>query len=137
MRLFKALLLLSLTLIALSRLTGFAISADRSKELLDKAARDYVLHGSIQASEGRDEEAIRSFQEAVKLKPDWAEAYSLLGSALAKAGKRAEAEAALRRAVALKPDYSEGYYYLGLFLQELGREQEAQEAFRKAKQYQK
>ncbi len=126
----------SLALLFLGWWPSSALSADKSEVLLDKAAKDYVLHGSIQASEGRDEEAIKSFSEAIKLKPQWAEAYSLLGSALARAGKLTEAEAALRKAVALKPDYSEGYYYLGLFLKERGREKEAQEAFAKAKQYQ-
>ena len=117
--------------------SGLEASSDKVKEATERAARDYLQHGLIQASEGHEAAAEKSFREAIKLKPQWAEAYSLLGSALARAGKYAEAEEALRKAVSLKPDYGEGYYYLGLFLEERGKAAEAQEAFRKAKQYQK
>ncbi|MEW6387242.1 MAG: tetratricopeptide repeat protein [Thermodesulfobacteriota bacterium] len=115
----------------------WAGTAEKVREATERAAHDYMQHGLIQASEGRSESAIKSFQKAVNLMPQSAEAHSLLGSALARAGKYREAEEELRKAVSLKPDYGEGYYYLGLFLQERGKEAEAQEAFRKAKQYQR
>ena len=119
---------------------GVALGAsgqlEKSQEALERAAKDYLKSGLLLAGEGRDEEAAKSFRQALALKSQWAEAHSLLGSALARTGNYREAEEELRKAVALKPDYAEGWNYLGIFLKERGKEQEAQEAFRKAKQYQ-
>lgn len=111
-----------------------AQTADKVKEATRRAAQDYIKHGLILATENRHEAAIKSFQQAITLDPQSAEAHSLLGSALAKAGKYREAEEALRKAVKLDPNYGEGYYYLGLFLQEQGKSKEAEEAFSKARQ---
>ncbi len=109
-------------------------ASDKVKAAQERAAKDYLKHGLIEATEGRHEAAIRSFQQAIALDPQNAEAYSLYGSSLAKVGKLVEAEAALRKAVTLKPDYREGWYYLGLFLEERGKKKEADEAFAKARQ---
>jgi len=111
-----------------------AQTADKVKEATKRASQDYIKHGLILATENRHEAAIKSFQQAITLDPQSAEAHSLLGSALAKAGKYREAEEALRKAVKLDPNYGEGYYYLGLFLQEQGKTTEAEEAFSKARQ---
>jgi len=101
----------------------------------ERAAQDYLKSGLLLAGEGQDEEAVKSFRQALSIKPNWPEAHSLLGSALSRAGKYSEAEAELRKAVMLKPDYAEGWNFLGEFLKERGKAQEAQEAFRKAQQY--
>jgi Flp pilus assembly protein TadD len=115
---------------------GVADSAtDKIKAANMRAAQDYVKSGLILAGEGRDAEAVKSFRQALSIRPDWAEAHSLLGSALVRAGNYAEAEAELRKAITLKPDYAEGWNFLGEFLKERGKEQEAQEAFKKAQQY--
>ncbi len=115
---------------------GFAQGgADKVKAANLRAAQDYLKSGLILAGEGRDAEAVRSFRQALSIRPDWAEAHSLLGSALARSGSYAEAEAELRKAVALKPDYAEGWNFLGEFLKDRGKTQEAEECFRKAKQF--
>ena len=115
---------------------GFASNvAEKVKAANERAAQDYLKSGLILAGEGRDAEAVKSFRQALSLKPNWAEAHSLLGSALAQAGNYAEAEAELRKAVSLKPDYGEGWNFLGEFLKERGKEGEAQECFKKAQQF--
>lgn len=108
-------------------------TAAKVKAAQKRAAQDYLKHGLIQATENRFESAAKSFQQAINLDPQNAEAYSLYGSTLAKLGKFSEAEAALRKAVALNPDYGEGWHYLGIFLEERGKKKEAEEAFAKAK----
>lgn len=108
-------------------------TADKVQAAKDRAAKDYLKLGLIQATEGKHEAAVKSFQQALGLDPNNAEAHSLYGSALAKVGKYSEAEAALRKAVALNPTYKEGWYYLGVFLEERGKKQEAEEAFAKAR----
>ena len=115
---------------------GFADSgADKVKAANMRAAQDYYKSGLMLAGEGREDEAVRAFRQALGIRPDWAEAHSLLGSVLFRAGKYSEAETELRKAVALKPDYAEGWNFLGEFLKAKGKEQEAQEAFKKAQQF--
>ncbi len=108
-------------------------TADKVQAAKQRAARDYLQHGLIMATEGKHEAAVKSFRQSLDLDPNNAEAHSLYGSALAQVGKYAEAEAALRKAVALRPDYKEGWYYLGVFLEQRGKKQEADEAFAKAR----
>ncbi|MDD2902382.1 MAG: tetratricopeptide repeat protein [Syntrophales bacterium] len=129
MRLFILAMIVSLLLSA-----GPSLAASKSQQASEKAARDYLKLGLLQAEGGNDEQAAEAFQKAVSMKPDWAEARSLLGSALARAGKYREAEEQLRKAVTIKPDYGEGWYYLGLFLKDRGKTQEAEQALQKAKQ---
>jgi predicted Zn-dependent protease len=109
--------------------------SDKVKAANERAAQDYLKSGLILAGEGRDDEAVKAFRQALSIKPDWPEGRSLLGSALARAGKYAEAEVELRKSVTLKPDYAEGWNFLGEFLKERGKEGEAQEAFKKAQQF--
>lgn len=69
--------------------------------------------GKALMEEGRLEEAIEPFQEAVRLKSDDAELFSNLGSALAQAGRFSEAVAMHRKALALEPDSAIDHYHLG------------------------
>ena len=48
-----------------------------------------------------------SLRQAIRLKPDYAEAHNNLGNALQEQGKLEEAVASLQHAVRLKPDYAE------------------------------
>ncbi|MDI6852921.1 MAG: tetratricopeptide repeat protein [Deltaproteobacteria bacterium] len=131
----QRLIIISVILMALSAAGHLgAQTADKSQAATRRAAQDYIKHGLILATEGRPDAAVKSFEEAIKLDPQSAEAHSLLGSALAKAGNYRRAEEELRKAVELDPGYGEGYYYLGIFLEERGRKQEAEEAFRRARQ---
>ena len=135
----KRWMVIVLVMIALALSVGTQVvadsGADKVKAANERAAQDYLKSGLILAGEGRDDEAVRAFRQALSVKPDWPEARSLLGSALARAGKYAEAEVELRKAVTMKPDYAEGWNFLGEFLKERGKEGEAQEAFKKAQQF--
>jgi tetratricopeptide (TPR) repeat protein len=57
--------------------------------------------------EGRENEAIAFYTEALRLKPDYAEAHNNLAYVLAKLGRRDEAIAHLNEAIRLKPDYEQ------------------------------
>jgi predicted TPR repeat methyltransferase len=52
---------------------------------------------------GRLEEAIAAHRQAIRLKPDYAEAYNNLGAALQRVGQKEAAAAAYRQAIRLKP----------------------------------
>ena len=59
------------------------------------------------AQQGKHEEAVWQFEEAVRLKPDHAEACYNLGSVFARLGRTTEAGRAFREALRLKPDLAE------------------------------
>ena len=75
--------------------------------------------------QGRIQEAIASYREALRLEPEYAEAHNNLGRALKDVGRNEDALAHANRALRLKPDYADAHYNLGTVLQRLGRIEEA------------
>ncbi len=73
--------------------------------------------GIALAGQGKVDEAVAAFREAIRLKPDYAEAHNNLGIALAGQGKVDEAVAEHREAIRLKPDYALAHTNLGIALQ--------------------
>jgi len=66
--------------------------------------RAFMLLGQAQAEAGRETEAIESYREAAKLRPDWAAAHADLGRLHARLDEPGEAVAEYRAAMALEPD---------------------------------
>jgi tetratricopeptide (TPR) repeat protein len=83
-------------------------------------------------SQGKLEQAVSHYRQAVRLKPDYVEAYNNLGNALRLQGKLDEAVDYLRRALALNPNIADIHYNLGLALQSLNEPEEAMTRFRQA-----
>ena len=81
---------------------------------------------------GRLDEALASYNQAIALKPDYAEAHSNLGNTLKELGRLDEAEASYTQAIALKPDFAEAHSNLGNTLKELGRLDEAEASYKQA-----
>jgi protein O-mannosyl-transferase len=81
---------------------------------------------------GQIDEAIRQFQEGVRLKPDDAEAHYNLGVALDKKGQVDEAIRQFQEALRLEPDYADAYYNLGVAFYQQGRAAEAIRQFEEA-----
>jgi tetratricopeptide (TPR) repeat protein/tRNA A-37 threonylcarbamoyl transferase component Bud32 len=75
---------------------------------------------------------VEALREAVRLKPDFAEARQSLASALIGQGKPSEAVAALREAIRLKPDLGEAHTNLGVALSAEGKLPEAIATYREA-----
>ena len=63
--------------------------------------------GLAAAQAGRVEEAMRHWEEAVRIRPDFVEAHYNLGVALEQAGKREKAIQQYERALQIKPDYTD------------------------------
>ena len=81
---------------------------------------------------GQIDEAIRQFQEGVRLKPADADTHYNLGVALDKQGQIDEAIRQLQEAVRLDPDYADAHYNLGVAFYQQGRTAEAIRQFQEA-----
>jgi Flp pilus assembly protein TadD len=81
---------------------------------------------------GQRQEAIRHYEQALRLKPDYAEAHNKLGMVLQQAGQRQEAIGHYEQALRLKPDYAEAHNNLGIALAQTGRTEEAIAHFEQA-----
>jgi len=66
------------------------------------------------------ENAASELQNAIRAKPDYAEAYYTLGTVLKQQGKLNEAASALREAIRLEPDFAGAHTTLGAVLRQLG-----------------
>jgi Flp pilus assembly protein TadD len=72
-----------------------------------KTAEEWYKRANEMYQEGAVDEAIGSLQEAIKLKPDYAEALALLGAAYVESGEFAKATEPYKKASDLKPnDYA-------------------------------
>lgn len=80
----------------------------------------------------RPAEALLSYEEAVRLKPDYAAAYSNMGITLVELGRWDDALRAYRAAIDAKPQYADAHYNLGVALLDLRHWEEALDAFREA-----
>lgn len=110
---------------------GLAGDRNRARELLEKGKQLYL--------DDQDDEAVKAFEEAVKLDPDLAEAHFRLGLSYEALGKRDESEAEYKKAVetykkylADNPDDSEAHYNLGQTFAGLGQYSEAIREYRLA-----
>ena len=81
---------------------------------------------------GRLDEAITSYQQALRLEPNFAEAHNNLGAVLKERGNLEEAAASFRQALRLASDNAEAHNNLGVVLEEEGKFDEAIASFQKA-----
>jgi hypothetical protein len=81
---------------------------------------------------GRQDEAEAAYREALRLRPDFADAYNNLGNALHALGRPDEAEASLREALRLRPDNAVAHVNFGIVVEALGRLEDAAASYREA-----
>ena len=93
------------------------------KDPLDFSA-NYNL-GSAVASQGKYDEAIRSFSQALKAAPADATVHNSLGAALEAAGRLDEAVRHFEEALKVRPDYPDAHYNLANALLSEGKFEEA------------
>jgi Flp pilus assembly protein TadD len=92
------------------------------------AERSDLVHnnlGVVLARQGRIEEAMAQYAEALRLNPDHAKVHNNLGAVLIKQGKLGEALSELAVAVRLDPGNAEAHNNLGAVLVKQGRVEEA------------
>ncbi|WP_449416262.1 tetratricopeptide repeat protein [Phormidium nigroviride] len=76
-------------------------------------------------TEGKRDEAIQSYQRAIAVKPDWAEAYANIGSARMQQGNLEEAIQYYRKAIAIKPQLEALHFNIANALLHQGKYEEA------------
>ena len=81
---------------------------------------------------GKPKDALQSYNKAIDLNPQYAEAYCNRGIPLQELGKQEEALLSFDKAIHFKPDFAQAYNNRGLVLQDLGRLEEAEAAYRRA-----
>jgi tetratricopeptide (TPR) repeat protein len=82
--------------------------------------RTLVESGNAMAREWRLDEAIAAYRQAIRLRPDYADAHTNLGIALVKQQEKpSEAVVVLREAIRLKPGDASAHFALGTALHQL------------------
>ncbi|MGO9244614.1 MAG: tetratricopeptide repeat protein, partial [Verrucomicrobiia bacterium] len=97
-------------------------------DTLMKNPRCWMAHnnlGTVFWQEGKVREAIPLYEQALRIKPDYAEAHYNLGLALSQLGRVQEASEQYEQALRINSDYAEAHLNLGLALAQLGRVPEA------------
>ncbi len=120
--------LLSMTLLAWKQCGYWKNSAEICTHALHATQNNYVAHvnlGSVLFDEGKTDEAISHFSEAIRIMPNLVLSYDKRGVALAKAGRYEQAIEDLNEAIRLRPDYDNAYYNRGTLYQGLGHYQPA------------
>lgn len=98
------------------RSTQKMISAASFEQDVPKAAKKPYEQGLKKLKDGKTEEAVAQFQEALKIYPEYVAALGKLGEAQAGQQKFAEAEAAFQRALELSPKYPPTHVSYGMLL---------------------
>ena len=106
----------------------------------DLAARAYFSIGYLLIRQEKFEEAIDAYDEAIRLKPDYAAAYNNRGNAKRQLDnaknqldRHEDAIDDYDEAIRLKPDYADAYFNRGNAKSKLGRIDEARQDFEKAR----
>ena len=99
---------------------------------LQTGTRVGLARGDALLSDGRLDEALLRYREAVAADPGNAEAHSSLGYGLLSTGRAGEAVAPLRTAMQLQPEVAEAHNNLGLALLQAARPREAVQPLRQA-----
>ena len=118
------------------------ISSGQTQEALDSVEvliKDYPnelvlfnISGACYAGLGQFDAAIKRYEQALAIKPDYADVHNNLGNALLRFGKLDAAFNSLEKALAIKPDYPDAYFNLGNTLQKLGKLDAAVNSYEKA-----
>jgi len=81
--------------------------------------------GTALTARGKLDDAIFEYHEALRIKPDFAEAHNNLGSCLLKQGQLADAINQFAQALKLNPGFAEAHFNLAVALGDAGRAQDA------------
>ena len=105
------------------------------RDTLAKNPRSWLAHTSLAEAQwraGMATEAYEHYQQALRIKPDYAPAYYDLGLMLWQAGKTNEAMQHWEQALRLEPGIADAHYTLGVALMQAGKTNEAMQHWEQA-----
>lgn len=106
-------------------------SCTRAVELNSRLADLYVTRGVIYTGTGLYPQAVRDFEQALKLNPVSAAAYRGLAQAYERLGRAQDAELTFQKAIGLRPNDWAGYQQLGVLYINHGEYAKAEECVRR------
>lgn len=114
---------------------SFSEALKRTASYPDTRTNSWNNLGLIAAREGKTDEAIGYFHEALRLNPEHFIALENLGNAYRQEKRWDEARAELEKAVTINPDDPEANYSLGMVFAQIDQTESAYQCLRKALQY--
>lgn len=109
-----------------------------ARSLIAKYPNDYSIWNILGAANfklGNNDDALRAFQEVVRLNPKTAEGYNNLGTSLRISGKKDDAISSYEKAILYKPNYFEAHLNLANTFLESNEKHNAIEAYKGALKY--
>jgi len=106
-----------------------------SSQMLERFPNSVVLYNIAGASNAGlmlFDAAIDSYKQALKIKPDYADAYNNMGNALKDKGDLEAAIGSYKKALKIKPDYADTYNNMGIALKDKGDLEAAIDSYKKA-----
>ena len=106
-----------------------------SSQMLERFPNSVILYniaGASNAALMQFDAAIESYKQALRIKPDYADAYYNMGVALNDKGDPEAAIESYKQALRIKPDYAEGHSNLGTAFQLLNQIEQAVASYEKA-----
>jgi tetratricopeptide (TPR) repeat protein len=104
----------------------------KALDVVPNNVRAYYNLGLAMQKQGRLPEAIRNYNQAIRLNPDYYRAYYNLGHLMQSGGRLKEAAGYYQQVIAIKPDLADAYCNLGSAFLSMGRFDEAISEYRKA-----
>ncbi len=130
-----ALLLGACAVLSRSQVRHWRNSVTLFRHALAVTKDNYVAHlnlGVALAQAGRVEEAVEHLEDALRIKPGYADVHFNLGLALVLLGKIPEAMSHWEQALRIRPGFAKAHYNLGLVLWQAGKTQGAIGHFKQA-----
>ena len=88
-------------------------SPPKTKDAQPGAAEQHYNRGLHLQSQGKTDEAIAAYRQALQINPHFAEAHNNLAAELAMSGQQQIAIKHFQQVVEIKPDYAQGHFNLG------------------------
>ena len=108
---------------------------DQAKGLLEHFPHSIVLRnicGAVYTAFEQYDDAIDSYTQALKIKPDYGEAHSNMGAALQGKGDLEAAIDSYKKALKINPDLAQVYYSMGLALEKQDKLEEVIDLYKSA-----
>lgn len=105
------------------------------KHALASTSNNYTAYnnlGYVMAAAGRNDDAIKCYQQALELNPNFSDCANNLGTVYLHQGQLDKALDCYRQALTINPDFAEVHNNLGILFTRQGKNNEAIEEYRKA-----